>query len=398
MLDWKTFVYSFTATEDTYAITGSFEQGLNLAPSDWGRWDDHNQLHGVLNTYYPNNEDSWYMDIKGDYDYISVIAKNTKEPANSYEGIAGGGYRIVLRATLDNGKVYAFSIWVNADKIYAYNHFGAGGSVTGWSGAWKNVAEVNAEAAAALNGDGAEFKLDRITGNKLRITINGSILETYTMEGVTDANKVVSMGVAHYGNTGVKVAMPYTIGTDDSVFYTENGKTGYWDMTNQHDGSVTLLNHTKDGDAGWLATRGMSYSEVAVNVKDFTPSKNADGSLKKGNFSMQFSFMFADGKEYAVRLHNTDNDGNYKLQNMGTNLTGWKWQADLTADQKAKLLDGDGVEFRVKLTASGAELYVDGQLLKTFDLGDYNGQLAQIRICMNGNNNVQSIKIPFEVK
>ena len=50
MLDWKTFTYSFAATEEAYEITGSFERGLDLAPSDWGRWDDHNQLHGILNT------------------------------------------------------------------------------------------------------------------------------------------------------------------------------------------------------------------------------------------------------------------------------------------------------------------------------------------------------------
>ena len=116
---------------------------------------------------------------------------------------------------------------------------------------------------------------------------------------------------------------------------------------------------------------------------------------------MQISFVFDDGKQYQVRLHNTDADGNYKLQNMGgtNNLTGWKWQADLTTAQKAKLLEGDGVEFAVKLVGGNAELWVDGTLMKTVALGDaYNGKLAQIQLCMNGNKNGQNIEIPFSLQ
>lgn len=387
MLDWKTFVYSFTATEDTYAITGSFEQGLNHAPSDWGRWDDHNQLHGVLNTYYPNHEDSWYMDIKGDYDYISVIAKNTKELANSYEGIAGGGYRIVLRATLDNGKIYAFSIWVNTDKIYAYNHFGAGGSVTGWSGAWKNVAEVNAEAAAALNGDGAQFKLERINGNKLRITINGSILETYTMDGVTEANKVVSMGMAHYGAKGEKIAIPYAVG--NNMF---NVTGGNWDLTNQYDGSVTILNKTGDGSA--IITKEKTYTEASVTVKDFTPEKH--------DLSVQLKFLFDDGKFYQVRLDTTAGVDTYRFQNMGNsnNLGGSKWPTNysFTPDQIAKV-KSEGVKFTVKLVDGNAELYLDDVKVATVTLGEaYAGKTAQVELCINGNKTGKNIEIPFEVK
>ena len=46
ILGWKTFSYSFVATEPVMQITGSFEPGANLSPNDWGRWDDHNQAHG----------------------------------------------------------------------------------------------------------------------------------------------------------------------------------------------------------------------------------------------------------------------------------------------------------------------------------------------------------------
>ena len=61
-------------------------------------------------------------------------------------------------------------------------------------------------------------------------------------------------------------------------------------------------------------------------------------------------------------------------------LTGWKWQADLTTAQKAKLLDGDGVEFKVKLVGANAELWVDGSKMKTYSLGSaYDGKMAQIK-------------------
>ena len=175
--------------------------------------------------------------------------------------------------------------------------------------------------------------------------------------------------------------------------------SGDWDLGNQQHGSLTITNKKSDGTT--VITNANNYKEVAVTVKDYTPSKNADGSLKQGGFAMQVSFIFENGKQYQVRLHNTDADGNYKLQNMGgtNNITGWKWQADLTAAQKAKLLDGDGVEFAVKLVGPNAELWVDGSRMKVVELGaEYEGKLAQISLCMNGNKNGQNIVIPFELK
>jgi hypothetical protein len=162
---------------------------------------------------------------------------------------------------------------------------------------------------------------------------------------------------------------------------------------------IRILNKTTDGST--VTSVANTYKEVSVTVKDYTPSKNADGSLKKGDFSMQVSFIFDNGKQYQVRIHNTDSDGNYKLQNMGgtDSMTGWDRLADLTNAQKAKLLDGDGVKFTVKLVGSNAELWVDGSKMATVALGaEYDGKLAQIKLCMNGNKNNQNIDIPFELK
>ena len=216
ILGWKGNSYSFVAAEETYDITGSFVSELEMYVGDWSRWDNINQSHGVLSTYYPGNNDSGWMKFKGEYASISMNAKNYWTVENSYEGISnGGGWRTMLYMQLDNGNYYAFSMWINTSKQYAYNHYGAAidgvTPATGWGGAWCLVGEKNAEAMAALNGDGAEFKLERIDGNHIQITLNGTVLETYEIPGVTEANKVVSVGMQHYGNRGEYVDIPFKL-------------------------------------------------------------------------------------------------------------------------------------------------------------------------------------------
>lgn len=44
-----------------------------------------------------------------------------------------------------------------------------------------------------LQGSGAEFKLERTSANVITVTLDGKVLDTYTMDGVT-ADKVVSVG------------------------------------------------------------------------------------------------------------------------------------------------------------------------------------------------------------
>lgn len=119
MLDWKTFTYSFVATEPVMEITGSFEKGLNLAPSDWGRWDDHNQLHGILNTYYPANNDSWWMAINGNYQSFTVRAKNYLPIADTLDN-----FMVVLCVTMDNGNSYLFRVFTDKGGYYTYNRAG----------------------------------------------------------------------------------------------------------------------------------------------------------------------------------------------------------------------------------------------------------------------------------
>ena len=209
VVDWKTGKYSFVATENSYQIGGSFTK--------IGNWSDNanavmlNEARGVIGLNYTGN-DSQYLDLTGNYKSISVITKNYLPVEQSYEGVStGGGYRIALRMNLDNGKNYAFSIWIDTEKRYAYNHFGAASSATGWGGAWRLIEQKDIE---MLNGDGAEFKLERIDGNHFQITLNETVLETYTIPEVTAENQVVSVGVRNYGNpasSNYRVDMPFAV-------------------------------------------------------------------------------------------------------------------------------------------------------------------------------------------
>ena len=470
LLDWKTNSYIFVATEEVYNITGSFEPSLD-APGT-GRWDNANQAHGILNAYYPSNNDAWRMAVNGEYKSLAIIVKNYMDQADTMEGSTYGGFSAAVGVTMDTGNRYTFRIInknVDGKAQYQYSRSGADG-LAGWGG--KCVLDDKVPGATDLiNGNGAEFKVARIGENVLQLTLNGVILDTYTMEGITADNKITAVNIYHYGNTGEKIEVPFELKTPadtpdvqlaigettngtvtaqhaayqvgDTIVLTIAPDEGYsqklyingepmlcsnnsysfvateevynitgsfepeiftvtggnWDLSNQNQGVITIVNKTKDGST--VITNANNYKEVAVTVKDYTPSRNEDGSLKQGGFAMQVSFIFENGRQYQVRLHNTDADGNYKLQNMGgtNSITGWKWQADLTAAQKAKLLDGDGVEFAVKLVGPNAELWVDGSRMKVVELGaEYEGKLAQISLCMNGNKNGQNIVIPFELK
>ena len=210
MLDWKTFTYSFVATENAYEITGSFETGLSLKPGDWGRWDDHNQLHGVLNTYYPSNGDSWWMDINGEYTSLEITAKNLVPKADSMDGNGQNGYMQIIRFGLSNGKTYAFRIY-NDKGTYAVSCTAVSGSVSGW-GNWKNIGNVLGYSIdEAMAGDGVQFKVERTSADTMTISVNGVVMFTYKMDGVTEADKVTFVGVQSNANSGKYVEIPFEL-------------------------------------------------------------------------------------------------------------------------------------------------------------------------------------------
>ena len=152
MLDWKNKTYSFVAEQESYEITGSFVPRLDLEAKDWGRWDDYNQAHGVLSTYYPNNGDSWWMYLKGDYKSLTVQAKNYLPLADTLDQ-----FNTVLCVKMDNGREYTFRVYADKNGSYAYCRAGFpkdDGSAD-W-GNWKGLPELN----DAISGDGVDYKVE----------------------------------------------------------------------------------------------------------------------------------------------------------------------------------------------------------------------------------------------
>ena len=383
LLDWKINTYSFVATEEVYNITGSFENNLKLGTSD--KWDAANQAHGILNTYYTSGDSGW-LGIEGGYESISVKVKNYQL---GEDGQGVNGFNVMLGFKI-NDKTYTFRVIRQDNKYYCQR---AGFAKPEGGNDWTKK-ELDAVAVAAILDDGVDFKLERITDDKLAVYVNGEKYDEYTMAGVTANHSVQKLYIGHYGNMGEHVEIPFVLA--DPIFRVTGSS---WNLNDQYNGSITILNKTADGST--VITNANTYKEVSVTVKDYTPSKNEDGSLKQGGFSMQVAFIFDDGKVYEVRIHNTDKDGNYKIQTVGStnSLVGWKWRADLTAAQKEDLLNGDGVKFTVKLEGSAAVMYVNDKKMATVDLGaNYAGKTAQIKLCMNGNKNGQNIKVPFELK
>ena len=384
LLDWKTNTYSFVASEKVYNITGDFEPSLGFGTSD--KWDTANEAHGIISTYYTSGDSTWFG-IDGGYESISVKAKNY---IISEDGNDPDGFYIMLGIKI-NGKNYNFRIIRQSGKYYCQR---AGFAKPEGGNDWTKK-ELDEAAIEALRGDGVDFKLERIAADKLAVYVNGEIYDTYTMSGVTAEHKATRVFLGHDGNDGEKVAIPFAVAKP--IFSVTSGN---WNLNDQYDNSLTIVNKTTDGTT--VTTNANTYKEVSVTVKDYTPSKNADGSLKKGNFSVQVALIFDDGKMFEIRIHNTNDDGNYKLQKVGgsdKHLTGWGWVADLTTSQKANLLDGNGAKFTVKLEGSNAVMYVDDQKMATVALGDaYNGKTAQIKLCLNGSNSGTDIEIPFELK
>ena len=177
-----------------------------------GRWYATNQAHGILNAYYPNNNDAWKMSVNGEYNSLAIMVKNFLPQADTMEGDALGGFSAVIGVKMDNGNIYSFRIInkkIDGAPQYQYSRFGGDGKA-GWGG--KCVLDDKVPGATDLiNGDGIEFKVTRTGDNTLALTLNGVVLDTYTMDGITADNKVSAVLVYHYGNKGENVEIPFEL-------------------------------------------------------------------------------------------------------------------------------------------------------------------------------------------
>lgn len=204
LLDWKTNIYSFQATDKVYSITGSFEPSLNTTPGEASKWDTTNQAHGILNTYYSSGDSSW-LAINDGYESVSVKAKNYL-PGDDGNGV--NEFAVSLGFKLSNNKTYSFRV-VKQDGKYYCQRFNI-------SGDWTKR-ELDATAITAILDEGAEFKLERTTANTLTLSVDGKVYDTYVMNGVTADTTVTRVDIGHYGNHRVHVEIPFELGSKVSL-------------------------------------------------------------------------------------------------------------------------------------------------------------------------------------
>ena len=194
VLDWKTNVYTFTVEEGkTYAITGSFEPSL-FNSND--KWDAANQAHGLLETYYTSGDSGWYG-VNGEYASISAIVKN-------YDEAEADGFGVVLIMKI-NDKNYNFRIKKEGGVYYCQR---AGFTKPAGGSDWTKFA-LDADAVAAIRGEGAEFKMEHNNG-VLTLSVNGKVYDTYTLPAA-DSYKVSRASLCSEGNLSLYVTVPFEL-------------------------------------------------------------------------------------------------------------------------------------------------------------------------------------------
>ena len=266
-----------------------------------------NQAQGVLALNYTGNSSGW-LDLEGQYKSFSVTAKNHLSMAQSAKTEDNAGYAMVLRVTMDNGKVYAFRIYNDQSARYAYSRYGANGSASGWEG----QSFIDTKTADLLSGNGAQFKVERTGDNVLTVTLNGKVLDTYTMEGVTADNKVVSVGFRQYGNPtsdDYRVEVPFDVTGQDTVSI---------DLPGIENGTVT--------------TEKDSYKVGDTVVLNFTP---AYGYSQKVTMNGQPILLdWETGKfSFVASEENYDIDG--KFEKILWNNKQYRW-VDVRLDKDAQ--------------------------------------------------------------
>ena len=195
MLDWKTNVYSFVAEEGkTYTITGSFEPNV-FTGND--KWDTANQAHGVLKTYYTSGDAGWFG-VNGEYKSISMIAKN-------YDETEANAFGAVLIFKINN-KNYNFRITLSGGKYYC-QRMGFAKKADGKDD-WTKF-ELDADAVAAIRGEGAEFKMEHNNG-VLTLSVNGKVYDTYTLPAA-DSYTVSRASLCSEGNKSLYVTVPFEL-------------------------------------------------------------------------------------------------------------------------------------------------------------------------------------------
>lgn len=354
----------------------------------------------------------------------------------------------------DNGKKMSFGITTNGKTAHIqsiYDEKEADKYInTGWQ-SWGNLTD---EELAQLQSGGVQFRVARY-GTEVSLYVGDRLVGvadlTANNSGVT-ATTPAKVNIRHFDDAGVQVEMPFRITTEfdlvnvtagddlaaqkkqyfvgdivkitakDSSNYVSSLKVNGKDVTIHYDGTYSFVATEKEynatgtvaktifkPDAQWnilqqneglisIPERSGQYSSLYTAANTYRDASVTVTDHENGVFQMQIRFLFANGKEYQLRL---DNDaGFYRVQQMGGGacITGWKELAKLTDAQIQQLKSEDGIQLRAALVGTYVKVYLDGTQVAAVDLssaGITADTTAQIRFLMYGNNGVKNIDIPY---
>ncbi len=172
------------------------------------------------------------------------------------------------------------------------------------------------------------------------------------------------------------------------------GSSADWDIAQQ--GSGILAIPSSDGDSGWIETVRKDYTNVDFRLT-LRDQVTADANFRVG---VRLYFTNDASVTYSITNDRVDDDDPavYELQTMGGTILNWKDLGyDLTADQVTSLTGEQGLEFRVVLAGTVSHVYLGGDHIYEYDLGDaVAGELARVVVRCYGNTG-KDITLPFSL-
>ena len=405
-------------------------------------WDVSKQYSGLL---IKTSDDVSKMSFLDKY-----VNMNLTVTARDYADKGNTASRTDILFAFDNGKQISFGIDAGGKQVQSMYGENVGYINTGWK-TWGKLTE---EEIALLQGEGLAFKVVRY-GTEVTLYVNGRMVGvadlTENGSGVTAAMPA-TVSIRHYEDKGVKIEIPFQVSntydkvtvtvdnalaTDKAQYfvgdtvkitakdsnylvsslkvngenvavsvdgtasfvvtekeYTVTGEVtksifkpdSQWDLTKQFEGLLTIPSRT--GNYATVQTTDSTYRDVSVTVRDEV----------SGTFKMQVYFVFGEGREFQIRLHNENTNGEYRVQKMSTSLvSGWKNLYTLNADEVALLTGTEGITFRVAIVGNKAIALINNVQVGTVDLGSALSatETAKINLIMYGNNNKKNVTIPF---
>lgn len=276
-----------------------------------------------------------------------------------------------MRILFSNGKYWHIDMLKENDKyIVQYAKHSGDGSVFGWKG----ICELNAaQTAKYLSDEGISLTLQR-DGQYAALWLEDTLI---AIEKLPEeyAACTAQLGFESWVANRTVLDIPYSISETNSVnlrnarFQKENK----WDVSGMFNGYIT--SPTSTGDTGWMWTYDTAYRDITLNVSDRAPGEN--------DFKMAVHFKFDNGEDLRISLTNADTGalGTYKIQALDQNtiIKNWRTHYILNEEEIAKLTGKDGIDFRVAIVGSSANVYLDNIQVCSIDLSaDLDGNATDI--------------------